>query len=107
MGVYYRMKRPANTLVLVDGNQPLRGLPDGVEQGCIKGGDDIIKCIGAASILAKVSRDTYMQEMHVAYPEYGWNRNKGYGTEEHREAIMMHGICPLHRKTFKGVYEYV
>lgn len=107
MGVYYKLHRPDNTLILVDGNRPLSGLPPDIEQECIKGGDDIVKCIGAASILAKVARDSYMQAMHAAHPEYGWDRNKGYGTVEHREAIMVHGVTPLHRRTFRGVSEYV
>lgn len=98
---------PDNTIILVDGNRPLPEIPEGIDQECIKGGDDIVKCIGAASILAKVARDAYMQTMHAAHPQYGWDRNKGYGTEEHREAIMVHGITPLHRRSFRGVAEYV
>ena len=98
---------PEGTLILVDGNRPLQALRSGLEQECIKGGDDIVKCIGAASILAKVARDEYMKTMHESHPEYGWDRNKGYGTEEHREAIMVHGITPLHRRSFRGVAEYV
>jgi ribonuclease HII len=98
---------PEGTLVLVDGNRPLKGLREGMIQECIKGGDDIVKCIGAASVLAKVARDNYMQGMHAAHPEYGWDRNRGYGTEEHRKAIMVHGVTPLHRRSFKGVAEYV
>jgi ribonuclease HII len=90
--------------VLVDGNQEIPGLA--LPQEAIKGGDDISKAIGAASIIAKVYRDNYMVGMASSYPEYGFERHKGYGTEEHREAIMVHGPCPLHRMTFKGVYEY-
>jgi ribonuclease HII len=99
--------RPDNTLILVDGNRPLPEIPEGIDQECIKGGDDIVKCIGAASILAKVARDEYMKAMHAAHPHYGWDRNKGYGTAEHREAIMVHGVTPLHRRSFRGVSEYV
>lgn len=106
-GVYKIANKPDNTLVLVDGNQPLRGLPPHIDQECIKGGDDIVKCIGAASIIAKVFRDRMMNYLHDDNPEYGWNRNKGYGTAEHREAIMVHGVTPLHRRSFKGVAEYV
>jgi ribonuclease HII len=105
--VYRLEARPDNTLILVDGNRPLPEIPSDVEQECIKGGDDMVKCIGAASILAKVARDHYMEAMHAAHPEYGWDRNKGYGTAEHREAIMVHGITPLHRRSFRGVAEYV
>lgn len=92
-------------LVLVDGNHKIPGL--GLPQEAIEGGDDIHKAIGAASIIAKVYRDSYMTGMDVIYPAYGFAQHKGYGTEQHREAIMMHGPCKLHRLTFKGVYEYV
>ena len=104
--VYLEAGKPDNTLILVDGNMPLQDLPPHIDQECIKGGDDIFKCIGAASIVAKVFRDRRMVEYHKDNPNYGWDRNKGYGTEEHREAIMVHGPCHLHRMTFKGVYEY-
>ncbi len=92
-------------LVLVDGTHriPRCTLP----QETVKGGDDIHKCIGAASIIAKVHRDNYMVVMDTVYPEYGFSQHKGYGTEQHRQAIMVHGITPLHRKTFRGVAAYV
>jgi len=92
------------TLVLVDGNQTIPGLD--LPQEAIKGGDNIHKAIGAASIIAKVYRDNYMVGMDEHYPEYGFAQHKGYGTAMHREAIMVHGPCHLHRTTFKGVYEY-
>jgi len=92
-------------LVLVDGKFPIPDLE--IPQETIIGGDNIHKAIGAASIIAKVSRDGWMKEAHLLHPMYGWNRNKGYGTEEHRKAIMMYGPTPLHRRTFRGVAEYV
>jgi len=92
-------------LVLVDGTHKIPKCP--LPQETVKGGDDIHKCIGAASIIAKVHRDNYMKGMDTLYPEYGFAQHKGYGTEQHRQAIMEHGITPLHRKTFKGVTEYV
>ncbi len=104
---FHSSTREDKILILVDGNCPLSEIPPHMDQECIKGGDDIVKCIGAASILAKVSRDAYMQTMHAAHPYYGWDRNKGYGTAEHREAIMVHGVTPLHRRSFRGVAEYV
>ncbi len=104
--VHRMIESPDNTMVLVDGNRPIQ-IPKTAQQECIKGGDDIVKCIGAASIIAKVARDHYMQAMHEAHPQYGWDRNKGYGTEEHREAIMVYGVTSIHRKSFKGVTEYV
>ncbi len=91
-------------LVLVDGNQEIPGLK--LPQQTIKGGDDVYKAIGAASIIAKVYRDAFMVGMDQSYPEYGFAKHKGYGTEQHREAIMVHGPCHIHRMTFKGVYEY-
>lgn len=92
-------------IVLVDGNKKIPGLK--YPQECIKNGDDLIKCIGAASIIAKVTRDAVMQELDKLHPEYGWSKNKGYGTQEHREAIMVHGVTKFHRTTFRGVAEYV
>ena len=92
-------------LVLVDGNQRIPDLE--FPQETIKNGDNLYKCIGAASIIAKVYRDNYMMGMHAFYPQYNWAQNKGYGTEEHRQAIMEHGITKIHRKTFRGVAEYV
>ena len=92
-------------LVLVDGNQRIPDLE--FPQETIKNGDNLYKCIGAASIIAKVYRDNYMVGMHEHHPQYNWAKNKGYGTEEHRQAIMEHGITKEHRKTFRGVAEYV
>ena len=56
--------------------------------------------ISAASILAKVTRDRYIKELDEIYPQYGFAKNKGYGTADHIEAIKKFGPCPLHRKTF-------
>lgn len=102
-------------LILVDGPHRIPteeeagpgwlGLP--IAQEAIKGGDDLHKAIGAASIIAKVYRDNNMAVLGELFPEYGFAKHKGYGTAQHREAIMVHGPCPLHRRTFKGVYEYV
>ncbi|TAE30987.1 MAG: ribonuclease HII [Candidatus Kapaibacterium sp.] len=64
-------------------------------------GDAIYPCISAASIVAKVARDAYMRDVaHVDFPLYNFARHKGYGTKEHREAIINYGACPLHRKLF-------
>lgn len=85
--------------ILVDGNKfhPFGDIP----YQCIVGGDGKYQNIAAASILAKTHRDTYMQSAAEKYPAYGWQRNKGYPTAEHREAIRLHGITPLHRKSFR------
>lgn len=95
-------------LVLVDGNQTIPNLDlPGVKQQAVVGGDNLHKCIAAASIVAKVHRDEYMISLDIILPMYGFARHKGYGTEEHREAIMVYGPSDIHRKTFRGVYEYV
>ena len=63
-------------------------------------GDTLYLSIAAASVLAKTFRDEYMDRIHDEYPIYGWNRNKGYATRFHRDAILSHGISPYHRKSF-------
>jgi ribonuclease HII len=70
-------------------------------------GDRLSASIAAASILAKVSRDRLMEEYHERYPRYNFRRHKGYGTAEHREAISRFGPCPIHRRTFRGVKEFL
>ena len=67
---------------------------------CIIKGDGKYASIAAASILAKTYRDEFMQNAHAAFPQYGWDKNKGYGTPQHRKAIEMHGLCNYHRKSF-------
>lgn len=69
-------------------------------------GDAKSASIAAASILAKVTRDEYMEKMDVKYPNYGFKRHKGYGTKAHFEALEKYGPCPIHRKTFAPVSKY-
>lgn len=85
-------------ILLVDGNHfdPFSGIP---HQTIIKG-DGKYYCIAAASILAKTHRDEYMELIHKRYPQYGWDRNKGYPTAIHIKALMAHGPSPFHRKSF-------
>ncbi len=85
------------TDVLIDA---LSGLDIPAKQHSLIHGDAQSYSIAAASILAKVSRDRYMIEMDARYPQYGFCRNKGYGTAEHIAAIRQYGPCPLHRLTF-------
>ncbi|NLU10917.1 MAG: ribonuclease HII [Tepidanaerobacter acetatoxydans] len=76
-------------------------IPDiAVPQESIIHGDNICACIAAASIVAKVERDRIMRKYDLVYPEYGFIRNKGYGTKEHINSIKKHGICPIHRRSF-------
>lgn len=84
--------------IIVDGNRfkPYSGLP----YSTIVKGDGKYLSIAAASILAKTFRDDYMNNLAKEYPHYGWEKNKGYPTHEHREAIREHGISPYHRKSY-------
>ena len=85
-------------LLLIDGN---RFKPfEEYKYKCIIKGDGIYSSIAAASILAKTYRDDYMQELHKEFPDYKWNKNKGYGTKEHQEAMLKYGRTKYHRKTF-------
>lgn len=88
-------------LVLIDGNRlpPFLPYPG---KAVIKG-DTLSVSIAAASILAKVSRDRVMQDLHCQYPAYGWNDNSGYGTAAHLEAIARNGITPHHRMSFAPI----
>ena len=69
-------------------------------------GDALSASIAAASILAKVSRDHYMEKMDIKYPNYGFKKHKGYGTKGHIEAIEKYGPCKIHRKTFAPISKY-
>jgi ribonuclease HII len=95
---------PTPQLVLVDGNQPL---PLTFPQQPVIKGDALCPSISAASIIAKVYRDTLMERLHQRYPQYNFARHKGYATAEHLEAIRCWGPCDLHRRTFRGVKEWL
>ena len=86
-------------LLLIDGNRFIKYKR--IPHRCIIKGDELYISIAAASILAKTYRDEFMLKLHKEFPQYAWNTNKGYGTEEHRKAIEEHGICKYHRKSFK------
>lgn len=97
------------TTVLIDGHMKLRWgkkISPWNEIPIIKG-DSKSLLIGLASIIAKEKRDAYMRTMHELYPQYGFNKHYGYPTKKHREAIKDHGPCLIHRKTFKGVKEFL
>ncbi|WP_353894557.1 ribonuclease HII [Proteinivorax hydrogeniformans] len=96
-----RVAKP-DSLILIDGNFAIETK---LKQKSIIKGDDKCGSIAAASILAKVYRDRYMEEMDKLYPEYGFSQNKGYPTKEHLDAIQTYGVTPIHRITFKGVKE--
>ena len=92
-------------LTLVDGNK----IPDGMENAkFVISGDAKQACIAAASILAKVTRDRYIVDMAEKYPQYAFEKHKGYGTKLHYEMLEKYGPCEIHRKTFlKKFYEHL
>lgn len=87
--------------VLVDGNFTIEDLP--LPQRAIIGGDASSFSIAAASIIAKVTRDQIMDRLALMYPYYGWERNRGYGTREHMNALAQYGPSPAHRFSFEPV----
>ncbi len=97
------MRRAVNGLsvkpeyVLVDGNQYPK---TGIDEEIVVKGDATSATIAAASILAKVARDTYMKQQALTYPEYAFDKNKGYGTKAHYQALTQHGACAIHRPSF-------
>lgn len=91
--------------VLVDGNRlpKLHGLGKELTARAIIEGDVSQPAISAASILAKTARDEYMNHMHTVYPEYCFSEHKGYATKDHQRLLVLHGPCPLHRRSFEPV----
>lgn len=89
-------KKPG--FLLIDGNSffPYRN----IEHKTIVKGDGLFFSIAAASVLAKTFRDDFMDKLHSEFPVYGWDKNKGYPTPYHRNAIIKHGISPYHRRSF-------
>lgn len=86
--------------VLVDGNRlPTLDVP----ADAIVKGDALVESISAASILAKVHRDQWCHQLHAEFPQYGFAAHKGYGTAEHMAALLAHGACPQHRRSFAPV----
>ena len=99
-----RRHHHAPDFILVDGRFTI---PAAIPQEALIKGDSRSASIAAASIVAKVQRDAIMDELHLQFPNYGFSRHKGYPTREHRTAIVRHGPCPEHRRTFRGVREFV
>ncbi len=89
--------------VLVDGPYtPTFGTPDTpIPAEGIIDGDSLVFSISAASIIAKETRDRIMRDHHLAWPQYGFHRHKGYGTAQHLAALALHGPCPIHRRSFR------
>ena len=94
--------KPQPLHVLIDG-RPVKPFP--IPQTALVGGDGLSFSIAAASIIAKVTRDRLMIEMHARFPEYDFARHKGYGTPQHLAALQQHGPCPIHRRSFRPVQQ--
>ena len=95
---------PQPDCLLIDG--PFR-IPSHLSQKPIAKGDTLSVSIAAASIVAKVTRDRLMERYHQYYPQFDFYKHKGYPTLAHKAAIRKFGYCPIHRKTFRGVKEYI
>jgi len=95
---------PQPDYLLIDGTFKI---PSPLFQSAIIKGDSLSASIAAASIVAKVTRDRIMRAYHDYYPLFGFDRHKGYPTKAHKEAIRTHGHTPIHRKSFRGVLEFI
>lgn len=93
-------------LLRIDGNRcPEMGDGFAARLEALVGGDDLCPAIAAASILAKVTRDALMDELHSSFPQYGFDRHRGYPTAQHRQALLEYGPLPDHRRSFRPVAE--
>lgn len=104
MSIATRNLDPQPDCLLIDG--PFR-ISSRLSQKPIVRGDTLSVSIAAASIVAKVTRDRLMEGYHEYFPQFGFYQHKGYPTRAHKAAIREFGYCPIHRKTFKGVKEYL
>ena len=97
--IFQKGSLSSNILIAVDGNLKIHGISEELQIPVVKG-DGRIASISAASILAKVFRDRYMDDLEKRYPGYGFDKHAGYGTKAHLEAIRLQGMTPEHRKSF-------
>ena len=95
------LKNDPTAQVVMDGNQLPPGLPP--RTLCFPKADSLVTAVSAASILAKVHRDTLMQSMHEEYPWYDFSSNVGYGSKRHEEGIAEHGLCAIHRFSYRNI----
>jgi len=104
MAIAVENLNPQPDHLLIDGTFPI---PSELSQQPIPKGDALSISIAAASIVAKVSRDRLMQNYHHYYPQFDFPKHKGYPTRAHKEAIRKFGFSPIHRRSFRGVKEYI
>lgn len=98
------LKKTSPDFLLIDGNFKINSI---VPQSSIVSGDQKVMSIAMASIIAKVTRDRLMQRYHKKYPQYGFDKHKGYGTATHFASLEEHGPCKIHRKTFYPVNKFI
>ena len=104
MSIAVKNLLPQPDYLLIDGTfRIMSSLP----QETVIHGDALSLSVAAASIVAKVSRDRLMERYDEEYPQFGFSGHKGYPTRAHREAIQKFGVCPIHRRSFRGVKEYL
>ena len=104
MAISVENLNPCPDCLLIDGTFRI---PSDLPQQAIPKGDNLSISIAAASIIAKVTRDRLMVRYHQDYPQFDFSKHKGYPTRAHKEAIRKFGCCPIHRRSFKGVKEYL
>lgn len=104
MGIAAENLSPQPDCLLIDGIFEISSF---LPQKPIPKGDSLSSSIAAASIVAKVTRDRLMERYHQDYPQFGFSKHKGYPTKAHKAAIRQFGCCPIHRRSFKGVKEYL
>lgn len=102
--VKYCLQKDPTAMVVMDGNQLPKGLPE--RAICFPKADTLVPAVSAASILAKVYRDNLMRRLHEEHPWYDFGSNVGYGTEMHEQGIREHGLCPLHRRSYRNIKQY-
>ncbi len=105
LGVIHKKFKTSKNIALIDGNKVFS--KDFFETKSLIKGDQLSLFISLASVIAKEYRDYCMSELDKLYPEYGLSKHAGYPTKFHKEAIIKYGITKIHRKSFKGVKEYV
>lgn len=101
-GLLAKMPTPPQ-IIVIDGNRIPEGFKAPCPVVCLPKADGLSLNVAAASIIAKCDRDTFMEDCHEVYPDYGFDSHKGYGTPQHIKAIRDHGTTPLHRLTFNRV----